>query len=42
MEQIMNGDAGDLQLGALITALRMKGESVNEITGAARVMRKKA
>jgi anthranilate phosphoribosyltransferase len=42
MEQIMNGDAGDLQLGAFITALRMKGESVNEITGAARVMRKKA
>jgi len=42
MEQIMSGDAGDLQLGAFITALRMKGESVDEIVGAARVMRKKA
>jgi anthranilate phosphoribosyltransferase len=42
MEQIMSGGAGDLQLGAFITALRMKGESVSEITGAARVMRKKA
>jgi anthranilate phosphoribosyltransferase len=42
MAQIMEGDAGVFQMGAFLTALRMKGESVGEIVGAARVMRKKA
>lgn len=42
MEQIMEGTVGDAHMGAFLTALRMKGESVSEIVGAARVMRKKA
>lgn len=39
MSQIMGGEATQAQIGAFITALRMKGETVEEITGAARVMR---
>lgn len=39
MDQIMGGTATPAQIGAFITALRMKGETVAEITGAARVMR---
>jgi anthranilate phosphoribosyltransferase len=42
MEQIMTGGATDAQIGAFLTALAMKGESVDEITGAASVMRAKA
>lgn len=42
MEEIMTGVATPAQIGAFITALRMKGESVEEIAGAARVMRAKA
>ena len=42
MEAIMNGEATEAQIGAFITALRMKGETVAEITAAARVMRAKA
>ncbi|MEW6500720.1 MAG: anthranilate phosphoribosyltransferase [Thermodesulfobacteriota bacterium] len=42
MQEIMGGTATDAQIGAFITALRMKGETVDEITGAARVMREKA
>lgn len=41
MEQIMNGGATDSQMGAFLAALRMKGENVEEITAAAKVMRKK-
>ena len=41
MKVIMEGNATDAQIGALLTALRMKGETVEEITGAARVMREK-
>src|SRR5262249_21506878 len=32
----------DAQIGALLTALRMKGESVDEVTGFARVMRRRS
>jgi anthranilate phosphoribosyltransferase len=39
---IMNGGATDAQIAAFIVALRMKGETVDEITGAAEVMRDKA
>lgn len=39
MNQVMGGEATPAQIGAFITALRMKGETVAEIVGAARVMR---
>ncbi len=42
MDEIMTGTATPAQIGAFITALRCKGETVDEITGAARVMRAKA
>ncbi|MBI5561808.1 MAG: anthranilate phosphoribosyltransferase [Deltaproteobacteria bacterium] len=42
MDEIMSGGASAAQIGAFITALRMKGETVAEITGAARVMRERA
>ena len=39
MRTIMQGDATDAQIGALMMGLRLKGESIDEITAAARVMR---
>ena len=42
MEEIMGGEASPAQIAAFITALRMKGETVEEVTGAARIMRQKA
>ncbi len=42
MDEIMTGAATPAQIGAFITALRMKGESIDEIVGAVRVMREKA
>lgn len=40
MTEIMGGNATPAQIGALLVALRMKGESVDEITGFAETMRK--
>jgi anthranilate phosphoribosyltransferase len=40
--QIMTGTATDAQIGAFVTALRMKGETIEEITGAAKAMREKS
>ncbi len=42
MDEIMEGIATPAQIAALITALHMKGETVGEVTGAARIMRQKA
>jgi len=42
MNEIMGGLATDAQIGSFITALRMKGETIDEIVGAVRVMREKA
>ncbi len=42
MNQIMSGAATDAQIGAFLIALRVKGERVDEIAGAASVMREKA
>ena len=41
MEEIMDGKVSSVQIAAFLTALRMKGEVVKEITAAAKVMRKK-
>ena len=41
-DEIMSGKATAAQIGAFVTALRMKGETVDEITGAAKVMREKS
>jgi anthranilate synthase/phosphoribosyltransferase len=42
MTQIMEGQATPAQIGAFLTALRMKGEAVSEIAGCARAMRRSA
>lgn len=42
MTQVMTGEATPAQIGALLMGLRMKGETIEEITGAAMVMRQLA
>ncbi|MTI60486.1 MAG: anthranilate phosphoribosyltransferase [Firmicutes bacterium] len=42
MSDIMEGKATPAQIASYITALRIKGETIEEITGAAMVMREKA
>jgi anthranilate phosphoribosyltransferase len=39
MKEIMSGGASEAQISCLITALRMKGETIEEITGFAKTMR---
>src|SRR6478752_7131408 len=40
-EQVMSGEATPSQMGGLLMALRVRGETVEEITGAASTMRSK-
>lgn len=42
MDEMMSGKATDAQMAAFLTALRIKGETVDEITACASVMRQKA
>jgi anthranilate phosphoribosyltransferase len=42
MREVMTGAATEAQIGALLLGLRMKGETIDEITGAATVMRELA
>lgn len=41
MEEMMDGTATQAQMGGFLTAMRMKGETVEEITACATVMREK-
>jgi len=40
MNQLMGGEASDAQIGGILSALRMKGESIDEVEAAVKVMRK--
>jgi len=42
MQQVMTGEATPAQIGAFLVALRMKGETVDEVAAAASVMRRLA
>lgn len=42
MREIMRGETTQAQIGAFLTALRMKGETVDEIAGCAQAMRESA
>ena len=42
MTEMMDGTATDVQMATLLTGLRMKGETITEITACAEIMREKA
>ncbi|MFZ7133548.1 MAG: anthranilate phosphoribosyltransferase [Eubacteriales bacterium] len=42
MNEIMDGNVSQLRIAAFLTALRMKGETIEEIVGCAKVMRQKS
>ncbi len=42
MDEMMSGEATEAQMASFLTALRMKGETVDEITACAEIMRSKA
>ncbi len=42
MDEVMDGKATPAQIAAFMTGLRVKGETVAEVTGATRIMRRKA
>ena len=42
MDEVMSGEATPAQIGAFLTALRMKGETTEEIAGCARALRSRA
>ena len=42
MDEIMSGTVSELQIGAYLVALSMKGETIDEITGSAKGMRNHA
>jgi anthranilate phosphoribosyltransferase len=42
MNEIMEGNASSAQIASFITALRMKGETIDEIVGLAKTMKEKA
>ena len=39
MHEIMSGETSQIQMSAYLTALAMKGETIDEITGSAKGMR---
>ena len=41
MRQIMNGEATNAQIAAFLTAMHIKGETIDEITACAMVLREK-